>query len=216
MTTTASTIRRARRLAAGLLLAAGVVATGCGDGDGPALRFEARAGDVEGGGDLTAGLAPDERVRVRLPGETYDPPLEVERPASREEAARGTPREASASHFGAFSADDAAWIVANYAPGEREEIRRLVEEQAMEAHGLDVLADYESKRIHGRARLEVADTAYELLVVSYRGSEGEERWLIEPFVQQDGAWYRTDVLAGNPRYEVVQAAFRSGQITSLR
>lgn len=199
-----------------LLLAASVAVTACGEGSGSTLRFEVRAGSVEGGGDLTAGLAPDEGVSVRLPGETYDPPLEVQRPASRADAERGTPREASASHFGAFSANDPGWIVSNYAPGEREEIRRLVEEQAMEAHGRAVLEDFESKRLHGRARMDVGDTTYQLLFVSYRGTGGDDRWMIEPFVQQDGTWYRTDVLSGNPRFQVVRAAFRSGEISAVR
>lgn len=215
-------MRRARglgttgRVAASLLAAVTLAAGGCRDGAGGALRFEARAGDVERGGELTAGLAPDQRVSVRLPGETHQPPLDVDRPASRDEAGRATPQEASASHFGAFSANDPAWIVANYAPGERETVRRLVEEQAMEAHGRAVLQDFEAKRIHGRAELEVGDTVYELLFVSYRNPDGEDRWMIEPFVERDGAWYRTDVLLGNPRFQVVRAAFRSGQITAVR
>jgi hypothetical protein len=101
-----------------------------------------------------------------------------------------------------------------YARGEREEIRSLVQDQAMQAHGRAVLEDFDEKRIHGRARLSVSDTSYELLFVSYHEEDGEARWTIEAFVEEDGAWYRTDVLLGNPRFQVVRAALRSGEITA--
>lgn len=204
-----------RRIVGSVLVgSACLIAAGCGDAGAGTLRFDVRAGSVERGGELTAGKSADERVSVRLPGETYDPPVEVERPESRESATRSTPLEASAAHFGAFSTNDPDWIVANYARGEREEIRRLVEDQAMQGHGRAVLEDFEEKRIHGRARLSVSDTPYELLFVSYHEEGGEERWMTEVFVEEDGAWYRSDVLMGNPRFQVVRAALRSGRITA--
>lgn len=203
-----------RRLVGSALVGSALlIAAGCGDAGTGTLRFEVRAGNVERGGELTAGKSADDRVSVGLPGEAYDPPVEVKRPASREAATRSTPLEASAAHFGAFSTNDPDWIVANYARGEREEIRRLVEEQAMEGHGRAVLEDFDEKRIHGRARLSVSDTPYELLFVSYHEEGEEERWMTEVFVEEDDAWYRSDVLMGNPRFQVVRAALRSGRIT---
>lgn len=204
----------AARVAASLLVA--LVALGaCGqDTPGSAsgeLVFRVRVADLGiQSSPLAEGRSPDEEVELRVAGELFEPPHEVTA-GSREQADQRSPIAASGSAFSAFIADDADWIVSNFARQDREAIQSMLANQQMRTRNREVLARHESYKIFARAAY-VTDAAYELLFIRY--GDGSE--FVETYVNEDGRWKRTNALSSDEGFDLMWAAFRTDGVAVAR
>ena len=102
-------------------------------------------------GALAEGRSRDEEVELRLPGELFDPPLKATIVAW-EESDRSSPVAASASAFSAFKADDADWILSNFAQRDQADVQAMLANEKVRARNRDVLNRYDSYEIYARAR----------------------------------------------------------------
>ncbi len=201
-------------VAASLLLA--VVALGaCGqDTPGSAsgeLVFRARVADLWiQSSTLAEGRSQDEEVELRVAGELFEPPHEVT-VGSREQADQSSPLAASGSAFSAFIADDADWIVSNFARQDREAIQSMLANQQLRTRNREVLARHEPYKIFARAAY-VTDAAYELLFIRY----GDRSGFVETYVTEDGRWKRTHALSSDEGFDLMWAAFRTDGVAVAR
>jgi hypothetical protein len=65
-----------------------------------------------------------------LPGRLYAPPIKVG-PVARASAKWDTPVAVAAADFSAQKADDADWILENFAPGDRSEVQSSLHDKTM-------------------------------------------------------------------------------------
>ena len=133
-------------------------------------------------GALAEGRSRDEEVELRLPGELFDPPLKATIVAW-EESDRSSPVAASASAFSAFKADDADWILSNFAQRDQADVQAMLANEEIRARNGDasrpglvevfVLEDGEWKRTNALS----ADERFDLVWAAFSaGSITESRY----------------------------------------
>lgn len=177
------------------------------------LVFRARGADLGiQSNALAEGRSPDEEVELRVPGELFEPPHEVT-VGSREQADQSSPIAASGSAFSAFIADDADWIVSNFARQDREAIQSMLANQQLRTRNREVLARHGSYKIFARAAY-VTETAYELLFIRY--GDGSGSGFVETYVNEDGRWKRTNALSSDEGFDLMWAAFRTHGVAEAR
>jgi hypothetical protein len=207
--------RRARGVMAPLLV--GLLMVGIGaPASGPSgaraaestVAFEARVGDlglqtphVERGRSL------DDVVEAVLPGRLFAPPRELG-PVARADADPGTPLGALRADFSAWKSDDEAWIAANFAADDQEEIRAFLADPEMRAASRAGFARYGSVFVWG----EVRQGGHALVLITYGQGRDPARGLVATFTEEGGAWKRTNALTADETMDIVWAAFRLGRM----
>jgi hypothetical protein len=173
---------------------------------GETVVFRAPASALPNTAEVVKGKAPDEIVEITLPGRVYTPPLKLEPVATRSEANRTTPEQASASDFSAFRAADGEWLKENFATADYPSIRRLVEDRNIRKQNQNIFMRHGSKAV-------VATSMYQdhaLVFVQYDGAKAGG--LIEVYTKVGDAWKRTNELAKDPTVSVLLPMFRNGSV----
>lgn len=172
------------------------------------VAFEARVGElglqtphVERGRSL------DDVVEAVLPGRLFAPPRELG-PVARADAEPGTPLGALRADFSAWKADDEAWIAANFAAEDQEEIGAFLADPEMRAASRAGFARYGSVFVWG----EVRQGGHALVLFTYGQGRDPGRGLVATFVEEGGAWKRTNALKADETLDIVWAAFRLGRM----
>ncbi|MFZ5877715.1 MAG: hypothetical protein ACOYXU_15120 [Nitrospirota bacterium] len=170
------------------------------------IVFRAPASTLPNTAEVVKGKAPDEVVEIVLPGRLYTPPLKLEPVATRSEANRSTPEQASASDFSAFRAADGEWLKENFSTADYPSIKRLVEDRNIRKQNQSIFMRHGSKAV-------VATSMYRdhaLVFVQYDGAKAGG--LIEVYTKVGDAWKRTNELAKDPTVAVLLPMFRNGSV----
>lgn len=178
-------------------------------GDRATVAFRAKASALPGGAQVVQGKAPDEIVEIVLPGRVYDPPLKVGLVATRDDADRRTPEDASASDFSAMRAGDSAWLRENYVAEEYPQIRALVDDPNIRRMNQGVFKRYGVKTI-------VARCVYkDVALVFARYDDAKPGGMVEVYTKVRDDWKRTNALARDETVAVLQSAFRNGDVAHV-
>jgi hypothetical protein len=171
-----------------------------------AVVFRAPASALPSTAELSKGKAPDETVEIVLPGRVYTPPLKLEPVATRSEANRSTPEQASASDFSAFRAADGEWLKENFTTADYPSIRRLVEDQGIRKQNQNIFMRHGAKAV-------VATCMYRdhaLVFVQY--DDAKAGGLLEVYAKTGAAWKRTNALSKDPTVSSLLPMFRNGTV----
>ena len=156
---------------------------------------------------LDRGKTFDDAVEVVLPGELFEPPRELG-VVSRDQVERSTPEGAVRSDFSAWKADDAEWIKANFASGDRAALAQFLDDAAIRAGSKAGFAKLDSVFLWAVVRHQ----AYALALITYGQVADRSRGLTAALVQEDGDWKRTNALSGDETLDLVWSAFRVGEM----
>ena len=155
------------------------------------------------GNSLAEGKERDDVVEVTLPGRLFAPPIPLPT-VTRETVDRTTLEGALASDVAAFRADDAEWILENFAPEDQDKITQQLEREDLRARNKAALGHIHSMEIWGMA------TYGEYGLVMYRYDGDSTGGLVPSFTKVGEEWKRTNVLSSDEVFDVVLSAFRSG------
>lgn len=157
------------------------------------------------------GHEPDDTLRLTLPGERFDPPLEL-RAIPRDSVRRSTPLAAEVAAFSAFKAADPDWIVETFADADRAEILDFLADSAVRAGSQRLFESLTEVRIYAITEHRAADVDYRLVFFSYRDSP--RRGNVHVYVLERGAWKRTNRLVRDSDAALAFNAFRYGRFES--
>ncbi|NNG15569.1 MAG: hypothetical protein HKM89_03735 [Gemmatimonadales bacterium] len=152
---------------------------------------------------LAEGKEREDVVEVTLPGRLFAPPIPLP-DVTRDAVDRTTLEGALASDVAAFRADDAEWILENFAPSDQQKIAQQLEREDLRARNKAALDHIHSMEIWGMA------TYGEYGLVMYRYDGDSTRGLVPTFTKVGNEWKRTNVLSADEVFDVVLSAFRSG------
>ena len=158
---------------------------------------------------LDNGKSFEDTVELVLPGELFVPPRELSA-ISRDQAEWSTPEGAVRSDFSAWKADDAEWIMANFAAGEHAALAQFLADEEIRAGSKAGFAMFDSVFLWAVVRYE----AYALALVTYGQVDDRSRGMTAAMIQEDGAWKRTNALSGAQALDMVWAAFRVGEMAA--
>lgn len=152
---------------------------------------------------LAEGKERQDVVEVTLPGRLFTPPVPLP-DVTRDAVDRTTLEGALASDVAAFRADDAEWILENFAPEDQDKIAQQLEREELRARNRAALSHIHSMEIWGVASY----NDYGLVMYRYDGDS--TGGLVPTFTKVGDEWKRTNVLGSDHVFDVVLSAFRSG------
>ncbi len=156
---------------------------------------------------LDRGKKFEDTVEIALPGVLFDPPRELG-VVSRDQVDRSTPEGAVRSDFSAWKADDAEWILANFAAGDQAALTGFLNDEAMRAGSKVGFAKLDSVFLWGVVRHQ----AYALALITYGQAEDRLRGLVATLVEEADGWKRSNALSADETLDLVWAAFRVGDM----
>jgi len=194
-----------RRLIAAVgLMALGLVRSG-GQESGR-LIFQAKVSDLLlGAGSLARNKAPNDTVRITLPGHRVLPPRAVPL-IRRADAKWDSPEAVVESIRSANTAGDATWILENFAPGDQAEVSKLLGEPDVAKRNLDYYKTVSKSDV--TALIEFR--SYTILLVREETSGTAVRTVPMTFVKTPTGWKQTNALSKDETFDVVWAASRNG------
>ena len=158
---------------------------------------------------LDRGNRLDDRIEVVLSGELFEPPRQLA-VIARAQAERATPEAAVQSDFSAWKADDAEWILANFAEPDQAALAQFLDDAEMRAASRAGFARYDSVFLWGAVRR----GDYALVLVTYGQDAGRARGLVTTMVEEAAGWKRTNALSADETLDLVWSAFRLGEISA--
>ncbi len=158
---------------------------------------------------LDRGKKFEDAVEVVLTGELFEPPRRLGIIA-RAQADLSTPAAAARSDFSAWKADDAEWILANFAAADQAALAEFLDDAKMRAASKAAFAKLDSVFLWGVVRHE----AYALVLVTYGQGAERARGLTATLVQEADGWKRTNALSADETLDLVWSAFRLGEMTA--
>jgi len=165
------------------------------------LVFEARVSDLAMSAiQIEKGKKPEDVLTVSLPGTLYDTPIKVIQ-APKAQVDRSTPVKAAISDYFAYRANDADWIIHNWAPKEREQMKKMLAIPMIRERNKQMMDAKKSMEIWGEAHYK----DYALVLVNYNGAK--EQGLVLTFKKIDGEWLRTNALSSDESMDVVSISF---------
>lgn len=188
-----------------LVISAGVA----GAEEGPTVAFRAKASVLPSEASSVQGKAPDEIVEIVLPGRVYTPPIKVKPVATKRDADRRTPEQASASDFSAIRAADPAWLRENFMEEDYPQIKRMVEDRNMLRLNQSTYTRYGEKTIVARCLYK----DFALVFAQYDGVAAKGS--VEVYQKTKGNWKRTYALAKDETVAVLQNMFRQGELEQI-
>ncbi len=158
---------------------------------------------------LDRGKKFEDAVEVVLTGELFDPPRRLGAVA-RAQADLSTPEAAARSDFSAWKADDAEWILANFAAADQAALAAFLDDAEMRAASKAGFAKQDSVFHWG-----VVDHGdYALVLITYGQVTSRARGLTATFVEEADGWKRTNALSADETLDLVWSAFRLGEMTT--
>ncbi len=148
-------------------------------------------------GSLARGKSPDDYVEVKLPGELYNPPKQVSA-IGKSQAKWDTPLDTAQSDFSATKADDDEWILENFLPEDREEIREFLGNPAIRERNKTAFEEKDSREVLGK--VEYQD--YTLLFIR---ESRDTNTMPMTFKNSPEGWKRTNALSADETLDVVFA-----------
>ena len=151
---------------------------------------------------LDRGKSFEDAVEVVLTGELFEPPRRLGA-VTCAQADLSTPEAAARSDF-------SAWILGNFAAAEQATLAAFLDDAKMRAASKAAFAKQDSVFLWGVVRYE----AYALVLVTYGQGAERARGLTATFVEEAGAWKRTNALTADETLDLVWTAFRRGEMTA--
>jgi hypothetical protein len=158
---------------------------------------------------LDRGKKSEDAVEVVLSGELFEPPRRLGA-VERAQADLSTPEAAARSDFSAWKADDVEWILANFAAADQAALAEFLDDAEMRAASKAAFAKQDVLILWGVVRHE----AYALVLLTYGQGAERARGLTATFVEEAGAWKRTNALSADETLDLVWSAFRLGEMTA--
>ena len=158
---------------------------------------------------LDRGKSFEDAVEVVLSGVLFEPPRRLGA-VTRAQADLSTPEAAARSDFSAWKADDVAWILGNFAAAEQATLAAFLDDAKMRAASKAAFAKQDSVCLWGVVRYE----AYALVLVTYGQGAERARGLTATFVEEAGAWKRTNALTADETLDLVWTAFCRSEMTA--
>ena len=158
---------------------------------------------------LDRGKKFEDAVEVVLTGELFEPPRRLGA-VERAQADLSTPEAAARSDFSAWKADDAEWILANFAAADQAALAEFLDDAEMRAASKAAFAKQDSVFLWG-----VVDHGdYALVLITYGQGTERARGLTATLIEEAGAWKRTNALTADETLDLVWSAFRLGEMTT--
>jgi hypothetical protein len=158
-------------------------------------------------GSFAKNKRPEDSVAVTLPGRLFDPPHSVAM-IERSQADGSTPERVIASIRSANAAGDPEWIVQNFVPAERAEIRKMLADSAIAKRNQDYYKTVRKVGITGSAQLRDLT----ILFVREESDAGTARVVPVTLVKTSSGWKQTNVLSNDDTFDVVWMALRYGTV----
>ena len=158
---------------------------------------------------LDRGMKLDDMIEVVLSGELFEPPRRLA-VIARAQAERATPEAAVQSDFSAWKADDAEWILANFAAADQAALAEFLDDAEMRAASRAGFARYDSIFLWGAVRR----GDYALVLVTYGQDAGRARGLVTTLIEEAAGWKRTNALSADETMDLVWSAYRLGEISA--
>jgi hypothetical protein len=171
--------------------------------------FRAAASALPKDAEVVKGKGPNDLVEIVLPGRVYTPPLKLEPVATRSQADRRTPEQASASDFSAFRAGDPEWLKENFTSEDYPSIRRLIEEPGIRKQNQGLFMRYAAKAVVATGTYK----EYVLVFVQYDGAKAGG--IVEAYRKVGAAWQRTNAISKDQTLTVLLQMFRNGDIEQV-
>ena len=172
----------------------------------PTLTFQIKVSDFGGlAYPILRGKKPDDIIEISLSGELLNPPKEVEI-ISKQSIDRTTPEKAAVSRLSANKSYDVEWMIENWAPEDRNEIKAFFEDQEVFRKNQEFFKTIFAKQfILGK----VTYKEYVILLArdDYKnGKSGVPR--VYPYINVKNGWRETNALAADETLAVVEATLR--------
>ncbi len=158
---------------------------------------------------LDRGKKFEDAVEVVLSGELFKPPRRLGA-VERAQADLSTPEAAARSDFSAWKADDAEWILANFAAADQAALAEFLDDAEMRAASRAGFARYDSVFLWGAVRR----GDYALVLVTYGQDARRARGLVTALIEEAAGWKRTNALSADETLDLVWSAFRLGEMTA--
>lgn len=167
------------------------------NGERPEVVFQAKVANLGlTQSSFAQGKKPDETVQVVLPGQLYNPPKSITT-VNKNQATRESPEEALVTDISAMRSADVDWILSNWHPSERQELKKFLTQEEIWKRNTDWLMENPKLQISGS--------------VNYKGMTLillENDHLVFTFKQENGQWFRTNSLSGDEGFDLVFAAWK--------
>lgn len=159
--------------------------------------------------ELARGRALTDTIRLRLPGQVFDPPRTA-RSVARDSIDRGTVLAASDADFSAFKAEDDAWIVATFAAAEQPEIAGFLADSVIRAGSRAMFRGIERQDVHAVAEFRTDSARYGFVFLHY--TDAPRSHVVNTYLWEDGEWRRTNTIVRDRTTRFVNVVFESGWI----
>ena len=175
---------------------------------GDRLTFRVKAADVQQkANSLLKNKQPDDYVEITLPGKLLNPATPVNL-ISRSQADWSTPQHASASILSANAAGDAAWMVDNYVPSERETANKKLSEPNVLQSTRNYYQNLGKVSMTGWTEMR----GYTLVFIQGLDEDGDATVLVLTLEKTPDGWKQTDALAHDDTFEIVWTALHTGGV----
>jgi hypothetical protein len=158
---------------------------------------------------LDRGKTFDDAVETALPGELFEPPRQLG-VVTRAQVDRSRPEGLVRSDFSAWKADDAAWIMSNFAAADQAALAEFLDNAEVRAGSKAGFAKLDSVFLWGVVRY----GAYALALITYGQGADRSRALVATLVEEADGWKRSNALAADETLDLVWSAFRAGEMAA--
>jgi len=187
--------------------AAAILQSACGT-LGDRLTFRVKAADVQQKTNtLLKNKQPGDYVEIALPGKLLNPATPVNM-ISRSLADWSTPEHAAASILSANAAGDAAWIVENYVPSEREAVNKRLSQPNVIESTRNYYQNLGKVSMTGWTELR----GFTLVFIQGLDEDGDATVLVLTLSKTPGGWKQTDALSHEDSFEIVWTALHTGGV----
>lgn len=174
------------------------------------LIFRVKVGDLLlQNSSLASGKAPAEFVELTLPGKLYAPPIQIA-PIPKSIAKWDTPIAAATADFSADKADDDKWIAENFAPGDRAEVRQMLDDKEIRQRNSSIFRNQNVRYIAGEAKYK----NYTLLFVRDGSISAAPK--VMTLEKAAEGYRRTNALSKDSTFDVVWSSLRSGEVKAAQ
>jgi hypothetical protein len=159
-------------------------------------------------GSIAKGKQPSDFVQIVLPGRLYSPPIKL--PPAKKSSRHDTPLATAAADFSANKADDADWILSGFAPGDRLEVLKMLNDSDIRKRNRGIFQKLGARYVTGEASYQ----KYLLLFVADGSPSADPK--VMTVEKAAGGWLRTNALSRDETFDVVWAALRSGSVKAVK